>query len=93
MPRLGWEAFKNLLCGLFDRSAIAEIRPSGRDDNNQPYLTGDRFTIADAYAYAVLNWTKIHNIDMRRWPRLMAFLDLVAARPAVRRARAEEGLE
>jgi hypothetical protein len=45
MPRLGWEAFKNLLCGLFDRSAIAEIRPSGRDDNNQPYLTGDRFTI------------------------------------------------
>jgi glutathione S-transferase len=60
---------------------------------NQLYLMGDRFTIADAYAYAVLNWTKIHNIDMSRWPRLMAFLDRVAARPAVRRARAEEGLE
>ena len=64
-----------------------------RQLGNQPYLTGDRFTIADAYAYAVLNWTKIHNIDMRRWPGLMAFLDRVAARPAVRRARAEEGLE
>ena len=50
------------------------------------------FTIADAYAYAVLNWTKIHKIDMRRWPRLMAFLDRVVARPAVLRALAEEGL-
>jgi hypothetical protein len=27
MPRLGWEAFKNLLCGRFDRSAVAEMRP------------------------------------------------------------------
>ena len=49
--------------------------------------------IADAYAYAVLNWTKINNIDIRRWPRLIAFLDRVAARPAVRQALAEEGLE
>jgi glutathione S-transferase len=64
-----------------------------RELGNKPYLTGETFTIADAYAYAVLNWTKIHKIDMSRWPRLMAFLDRVAARPAVRRARAEEGLE
>jgi glutathione S-transferase len=59
---------------------------------DQPYLTGETFTIADAYAYAILNWTKIHKIDMRRWPRLMAFLDRVAARPDVQRALAEEGL-
>ena len=26
--------------------------------NAKPYLTGDKFTIADAYAYAILNWTK-----------------------------------
>src|SRR5215467_7976298 len=32
-PRLGWEAFKNFLCGRFDRSAVAEIRPLGRDDH------------------------------------------------------------
>ena len=62
-----------------------------RQLGDQPYLTGETFTIADAYAYAVLNWTKIHKIDMRRWPRLMAFLDRVAARPAVLRALAEEG--
>jgi glutathione S-transferase len=64
-----------------------------RELGNKPYLTGETFTIADAYAYAVLNWTKIHKIDMSRWPRLMAFLDRIAARPAVHRARAEEGLE
>jgi glutathione S-transferase len=64
-----------------------------RQLGNQTYLTGDSFTVADAYAYAVLNWTKIHNVDISRWPRLMVFLDRVAARPAVRQARAEEGLE
>jgi glutathione S-transferase len=64
-----------------------------RELGNKPYLTGETFTIADAYAYAVLNWTKIHKINMSRWPRLMAFLDRIAARPAVQRARAEEGLE
>lgn len=57
-----------------------------RQLGDQSYLTGETFTIADAYAYAVLNWTKIHKIDMRRWPRLTAFLDRVAARPAVLRA-------
>ena len=60
---------------------------------DQPYLTGETFTIADAYAYVVLNWTKIHNIDLSRWPRLGAFLKRVAGRPAVRRALTEEGVE
>jgi glutathione S-transferase len=61
-----------------------------RQLGNQPYLTGETFTIADAYAYAVLNWTKIHNIDLSRWPRLVAFLKRVAGRPAVRCALTEE---
>jgi len=64
-----------------------------RQLGNQPYLTGETFTIADAYAYAVLNWTKIHNIDLSRWPRLVAFLKRVAGRAAVRCALTEEGLE
>ena len=63
-----------------------------RQLGDQPYLTGETFTIADAYAYAILNWTKVHKIDMGRWPRLIAFLDRVAARPAVQQALAEEGL-
>jgi glutathione S-transferase len=62
-----------------------------RQLGDEPYLTGETFTIADAYAYTVLNWTNFHNIEMSRWPRLVAFMDRVAARPAVRQALAEEG--
>jgi glutathione S-transferase len=35
----------------------------------KPYLTGERFTIADAYAFVVLNWTSYHKIDIGPWPR------------------------
>ena len=37
-----------------------------------PYVLGDRFSVLDAYAFAVLNWTRIHNIDLGRWPDLSA---------------------
>ena len=59
---------------------------------DKPYLTGETFTIADAYAYTVLNWTKFHKIEISRWPRLVAFIDRVAAWPAVQEALMEEGL-
>ena len=59
---------------------------------DRPYLTGDRFTIADAYAFAVLNWTRFHRIDLGGWPKLQAFLARVAERPAVQAALREEGL-
>ena len=60
---------------------------------DRSYLTGERFTIADAYAYVMLSWTRMHKLDLASWPSLGAFLDRVAARPAVRLARQEEGLD
>ena len=57
-----------------------------------PYILGERFSILDAYAFAVLNWTRIHNIDIGRWPGLSAYLQRVAARPAVRETLQAEGL-
>ena len=57
-----------------------------------PWILGDRFSILDAYAFAVLNWTKIHAIDIARWPGLAAYLERVAARPAVRETLRAEGL-
>ncbi len=57
-----------------------------------PYILGARFSIVDAYAFAVLNWTKLHSIDIGRWPGLAAYLDRVAARPAVQETLRAEGL-
>lgn len=58
----------------------------------QPYLTGDKFTIADAYLFVLLNWTKIHKVDLGRWPALTEFQARVAARPAVQATLKAEGL-
>ncbi|HYI63526.1 MAG TPA: glutathione transferase GstA [Allosphingosinicella sp.] len=57
-----------------------------------PYLTGPDFTIADAYAFVILNWTRVHDIDLARWPGLVAFAGRVAQRPAVQEALSAEGL-
>ncbi|HEX8241745.1 MAG TPA: glutathione transferase GstA [Allosphingosinicella sp.] len=57
-----------------------------------PWMLGERFSILDAYAFAVLNWTKLHSIDIARWPGLAAYLERVAARPAVQETLRAEGL-
>ena len=57
-----------------------------------PYILGARFSIVDAYAFAVLNWSGLHGIDIARWPGLAAYLDRVAQRPAVRETLRAEGL-
>jgi glutathione S-transferase len=66
---------------------IEYLLGDGRD-----YLFGDRFSVADAYAFVVLSWTKHFGISLDEWPNVKAFVDRVAARPAVRQALAEEGL-
>jgi glutathione S-transferase len=57
-----------------------------------PYILGENFSIVDAYAFAVLNWTRIHKIDIARWPGLAAYLQRIAARPAVQETLRAEGL-
>jgi glutathione S-transferase len=57
-----------------------------------PYLTGDGFTIADAYLFVILGWTRIHGIDLSGWPGLTAFVAKVAERPSVQAALRAEGL-
>ena len=50
---------------------------------DKPYLTGDRFTIADAYLYTIANWLRFLKFDVARWPAIEGFLARVAERPAV----------
>ncbi|HEY5763611.1 MAG TPA: glutathione transferase GstA [Rhodocyclaceae bacterium] len=58
----------------------------------RPFLMGDRFTVADAYLFTVLNWTSFLKIPLDRWQALSAYLAQIAARPAVLRTLDEEGL-
>jgi glutathione S-transferase len=56
------------------------------------YLMGDKFTVADAYCFVVVGWSKYKEIDLGRWPNLKAYMDRIAARPKVQEAMKAEGL-
>jgi glutathione S-transferase len=56
------------------------------------YLMGSTFTVADAYLFTMLTWTKHVGLDLARWPVLTAYQARVAARPKVREAMIAEGL-
>jgi glutathione S-transferase len=60
--------------------------------DSKPYLLGDKFSVADAYLFTVLNWTGHLKIDLGKWPVLAAFQARVAGRPKVQQAMREEGL-
>lgn len=58
----------------------------------RPFLTGERFTVADAYAFTVVNWCNFVDIDLKPFRSLHAFMARVAERPKVREALKAEGL-
>jgi glutathione S-transferase len=60
--------------------------------NGRSYLLGDRFSVADAYAFTVLNWANFHKLDLSAYLNLRAFMGRVAARPKVQEALQAEGL-
>jgi glutathione S-transferase len=56
------------------------------------FLTGEGFTIADAYLFTVLNWAGFAKFSLADWPALQAYQARVAAVPAVQQALRAEGL-
>ncbi|MGE0173777.1 MAG: glutathione transferase GstA [Oligoflexales bacterium] len=50
------------------------------------YLMGETVTVADIYAYVVLNWTKFVKWDISHHKNVMGFLDAMGNRPAVQEA-------
>lgn len=55
------------------------------------FLAGG-YSVADAYAFTILNWTKFVGPSLNPYPKLQAYLARVAARPAVQAALQAEGL-
>ena len=58
----------------------------------QPFLTGERFTVVDAYLFAVASWAPWVKLDMAPWPKLRDYLARIAARPKVQEALEAEGM-
>jgi glutathione S-transferase len=61
--------------------------------SSQPYLTGDAFTVADAYCYTIVTWSRLHNLDLSAWPHLVDYINRIEARDSVKAARAAEAAE
>ncbi len=57
----------------------------------QPYVA-DSYSVADAYAFAVLNWTNFLSLPMTAYPNVQAYMARVSARPQVQAALMAEGL-
>ncbi|MCS6751652.1 glutathione binding-like protein, partial [Proteus mirabilis] len=54
--------------------------------NEKTYLTGPSFSVADAYLFTVLGWCRFFSISLERWPVLLAYREMINARPAVQAA-------
>lgn len=89
---------------LFNPKASADWRASAQANlekkfdwlsgflKDKTFLMGNVFTVADAYLFTVLGWTKPLKIDLGRWPVLNAYQQRITPRPTVQRALQESGL-
>jgi glutathione S-transferase len=72
---------------LVQRYKWVDAQLEGKD-----YLTGEQFTVADAYLFTVTNWASRVGVDLSAYANVSAFVARVAARPAVQEALKAEGL-
>ena len=92
------KSFSPLFQGADDAAqAKAKEKILGRLKLTEGRLTGDflmggSFTPPDAYLFVMLTWCERMGIDVSGLPHLTAFQARMAARPGVRKALQEEGL-
>lgn len=59
---------------------------------DKPFLTGEDFSVADAYLFTCTRWAPFCKVDLAGLDRVAAFMARVTARPAVQDALRAEGL-
>jgi glutathione S-transferase len=70
-------------------TACAEVLEARLGDS--PWAMGERYSVADAYLFTLAGWLEGDEVDMARFPRLVAHQARMRERPAVARALAGEG--
>jgi len=95
----GMSPFYNALAGD-DFKRQAKERVAGRFTTlahslrDRPFLMGDRFTVADGYAFYVARaWQHSVKESLSSWPELVEYYQRIAARPAVAAALEVEGIK
>ncbi|GAB4571355.1 MAG: glutathione transferase GstA [Rhodothalassiaceae bacterium] len=83
--------------GALKDQALAKLRKrfdalEARLADGRPYIMGDRFTVADAYAFVVASWAGLIDFDLSGHPSVQAYVARVGARPRVREVLRREGL-
>lgn len=98
---IGTELHKGIFSVLLDVSAPEAARAYALEKGASRlayvdrHLTGrelllDAFSVADAYLFAVLNWTAVTPIDMAQYPALRSYHGRLRERPSCARAFGEE---
>ncbi|MEO0486302.1 MAG: glutathione S-transferase family protein [Pseudomonadota bacterium] len=68
---------------MTDSAAYMEAKIEG------PFILGPTLTLSDPYFYAIARWLAWDGVDMAKFPKITAFLEMMEARPSVIRAHAE----
>jgi glutathione S-transferase len=98
---IGTELHKGLFTPLFDQKAPDGTRghtlqkTQSRLQYLNDYLQGrayllDSFSVADAYLFAILNWTQPTRVDLAGYPAIKRYHESLQARPSVAKAFLEE---
>jgi glutathione S-transferase len=87
-PTLPAEQVEQVKKKLMGRLAFVETELGKHE-----YLNGGSFTIADAYLYTILRWSKKFDMSFDGHPNITAFMARMDGRDAVKQALQEEGLD
>ena len=80
-PKAGEEWKQAAMINLRRRLGYVNDALIGKD-----FLMGADFTVADAYLFTVLSWTRYIKLDLSEWAQIPEYIARVNERPAVRKA-------
>jgi glutathione S-transferase len=93
----GTELHKALFAPLFDKALAETTKAKTLEAGGKRlayldrYLTGrefllDRFSVADAYLFTVLNWNIATPVDLKPWPSVDGYYNRLKGRPTIARS-------